>query len=237
MNNKKNILNLPEVKNEVQKAIFEYLNLVKHQTIKRYKMLNKHIIQNQILFVGSSSIEFFPISEFQLKLNLKNKIYNRGVNTETSIELLENIDTQIIDLKPSKIFLSIGQNDIGNIDGFEKKSFIDTYAKILTKIKKELPDTQVFILGFFPINPDDNFGLPSYTHDIMFRNRSNSLLNEINDEIQCLSQRFNYNFLNLNSGLFNEKNNLKTEFSMEGLHMWPTGYYQIMDELTYYLKC
>ena len=40
------------------------------------------------------------------------KIYNRGVSGLNTDEFLENIDTLLLDLEPSKIFINIGTNDI-----------------------------------------------------------------------------------------------------------------------------
>lgn len=230
------MLDKPEIKMAMQKNVLNYLDSVKQQRLTRFRMLNKQVIPNQTLFVGSSSIEFFPTDEMQLNLDLDTIIYNRGINTETASELFKNIDLQILDLKPAKIFLSIGQNDVGNISGFDQKQFLMTYTNILKKIKDKMPSTQVYILSFFPINPEADFGLSKEVHKLMFYNRNNTILNDLNSSIKTLSKKFNYEFLNLNDNLYDNSGNLKKELSMEGLHMWPDGYMLVWRKILPYLN-
>ncbi|WP_149023756.1 hypothetical protein [Listeria riparia] len=92
-------------------------NIIKFQNDIRakYATANQAAKKGQILFVGSSLMEIFPIEKFQQEqdLGLDKIIYNRGVRATTTADLLEHMDTLIFDLMPSKIFMNIGSNDIG----------------------------------------------------------------------------------------------------------------------------
>jgi len=111
-----------------------------------------------------------------------------------------------------------------------------TYTNILKKIKDKMPSTQVYILSFFPINPEADFGLSKEVHKLMFYNRNNTILNDLNSSIKTLSKKFNYEFLNLNDNLYDNSGNLKKELSMEGLHMWPDGYMLVWRKILPYLN-
>ena len=75
-----------------------------------------------------------------MELNEKFNIifYNRGVGGLITDELLENIDTCILDLKPSKLFINIGTNDLSYPD-IPIAQMIDHYDQILCQVKAALP--------------------------------------------------------------------------------------------------
>ena len=90
--------------------------MTKEEKIERFKKMNENIIPGQIVCAGSSLMEMFPVEELAKEAKLNAIIYNRGVGGFVTDELLENIDTCILDLKPSKLFINIGTNDLSNSD-------------------------------------------------------------------------------------------------------------------------
>ena len=92
--------------------LMEYFEKEKVEKIERYKRLNKFVKKGEILFVGSSLMEQFPIYELMLDYGINKVIYNRGIGGFTTNELLEVMDVCIFDLEPSKIFINIGTNDV-----------------------------------------------------------------------------------------------------------------------------
>ena len=57
-------------------------------------------------------MEMFPVCEIARSQWIEQVIYNRGVGGLNTDEFLDNIDTLLLDLEPSKIFINIGTNDI-----------------------------------------------------------------------------------------------------------------------------
>src|SRR5699024_11883703 len=82
------------------------------EKLKRYKYLNQFIVQGQILIVGSSLMEQFPINELQQPLDKKFIIYNKRVSGFVTEELLSVMDTYIFELVPIQIYINIGKNNI-----------------------------------------------------------------------------------------------------------------------------
>ena len=80
--------------------------------LRKYVKANKSALPDQIVFAGSSLMEMFPIEKMQQTLELKQKIYNRGVSGTTTQFLLQHIGELVLDLQPAKIFINIGSNDI-----------------------------------------------------------------------------------------------------------------------------
>ena len=59
------LMQKPEIKEAMQAMMFGYFQQQKENKLKSYKMLNKHVKKGQILLVGSSLMELFPINEMQ----------------------------------------------------------------------------------------------------------------------------------------------------------------------------
>ncbi len=226
-----------KIQEEVFKTMGQYFEQEKRKTIERYKQLNSNVKKNQILFVGSSLMEQFPINEMQLNMNLDKIIYNRGVSGSVTKELLENLDTCIFDLEPSKIFINIGTNDIGALDSGEYKveSLINNYEKILKQISERLPNCDVNVMAYYPINSQDDFGLNPQMKHMMFLTRTNENIRVANEKVRELSDKYKFNYIDVSDGLYNEVGNLKKEFSVEGVHLWPNAYTVIIDNIKSHL--
>ena len=86
----------------------------KQEKRERFKRLNPYVQPGQILFVGSSLMEQFPIYEFLQDFDLPYKIYNRGIGGYTTPELLESMDECVYALKPAYVFINIGDQDLSS---------------------------------------------------------------------------------------------------------------------------
>ncbi|MDT8719225.1 lysophospholipase [Clostridium sp. 19966] len=230
------LLQNPEIKEAIQQRDHKNFLEYKKGLIKKYKMRNKHIRKNQILFVGSSLMEQFPIEEMQYTLELNCAIYNRGVGGITTSELLTIIDVCIFDLEPSKIFINIGSNDIGGgLDNGKKEIFLENYNEILNQIKEKLPKCEVYVMAYYPVNAKESFGLDLESKKGMFASRNNVNIMIVNEEVKELALKLGLNFINVNEGLTDEEGNLKAEFTVEGVHMWPNAYSVILENMKKYL--
>ncbi len=84
------------------------------------------------------------------------------------------MDICIFDLEPSKIFINIGTNDLGfNVP---ESTFLANYDEILRQIKEKLPETKVYVMAYYPINPVTDFGESEAEHESLFASRTNEIL-------------------------------------------------------------
>ncbi|HYA77298.1 MAG TPA: GDSL-type esterase/lipase family protein [Verrucomicrobiae bacterium] len=200
----------------------------------KYAVENQTAKKGQILFVGSSLMEIFPIDKLQKNLGLDKVIYNRGVRATTTADLLNHMDTLVFDLAPSKIFINIGSNDIGF--GVPEDVFLANYDEILHQIREKLPGTVVFVMAYYPINTVDDFGEEKDEHDQLYSHRSNELLEAANAKVEQLAQKNGYKFINVNAGLTDVNGNLRKELTFDGGHMYPAGYEIVLANLKKYLE-
>lgn len=207
----------------------------KREKVKKYKILNQYAKKGQILFVGSSLMEFFPINELQQTLEKRYTIYNRGISAFVTTELLAVMEECIFELEPSKVFINIGTNDISSPD-YKKEKLIENYDKILTQIEERLPNCKVYVMAYYPVNAKADFpGVDKESKKMMFKTRTNSAILEANEAVSELAKKHNYEFINANDGLMDEEGNLKEEFAIEGLHMWPNAYSIVLNNLKKFL--
>ncbi|WP_242874871.1 MULTISPECIES: GDSL-type esterase/lipase family protein [Clostridium] len=229
------ILKKPEIKGAIKAVRSNYIQKHKKNKLTNYKILNKSVKKGQILFVGSSLMEFFPIDEMQQTLEKNCIIYNRGIAGFVTTELLNSMDECIFELQPSKIFINIGTNDMNTPD-YRKESLIKNYDKILNQISERLPNCRVYVMAYYPVNAKADFpDVDKEFKENRFKTRTNAVILEANESIKELAKKHNYEFINVNDGLMDEEGNLKEEFSIEGIHMWSNAYSVILENMKKYL--
>lgn len=210
-----------------------YFENEKKDKVKRYKILNQYVKKGQVLFTGSSLMEQFPIYEFIQDYNIEKTIYNRGIGGYTSVEMLQELDVMIFDLEPSKIFINIGTNDLSAED-YSKEGLVKQYEEILDQIKKRLPDTTIYIMAYYPVNGEYDFG-NEYAKQWL-KVRTNARINEANQAIEKMAHKYGAKYIDVNQNLYDENGNLKNEYSIEGVHMYGNGYRAILDQLMEYVN-
>jgi len=194
---------------------------------------NKTAKKGQIVFVGSSLMEIFPIEKMQKSLGLDKLIYNRGIRATTTADLLKSMDICIFDLEPSKIFINIGSNDMGfNVP---ESTFLANYDEILRQIKEKLLETQVYVMAYFPVNPVADFGESEAEHESLFALRTNEILESANRKVAQLAKKYHFEFINVNAGLADADGNLRKELTFDGGHMYPAGYEIVLQNMKKYL--
>ena len=210
---------------------------VRNQDMLRrsYDDLNKIAQKGQILFTGSSLMEQFPVNEIAMSMGITKPIYNRGIGGTTTDDFLAHIGTVLLDLEPSKVFINIGTNDIHQREDGEpwQAHLLKNYRRILEILKEKLPQTEVYMMAYYPINADLP-DTPEWTK-AAFRTRSNEALNDTNKKLAALAQEMGCRFIDCNDGIKDEQGRQKAEYSKEGMHMYPAAYIQVFKALRQYL--
>jgi lysophospholipase L1-like esterase len=220
-----------------QRLVFEqfiqdFMAREKRTTLERYRRLNKIAQKGQTVLVGSSLMEQFPIDELKMSLGIPGIIYNRGIGGFTTTELLQVMDACVFDLEPSRIFINIGSNDMAGL-GFTVEGLRDNYRQILAQIKARLPACFVTLMAYYPIN--DAFSIPGIDPKEFFATRNNTTIQACNRMVAELADETGCRYINVNQGLYDENGSLKKDFTVEGLHMWPDAYLEVLKELQKYL--
>lgn len=156
-----------------------------------------------IVFVGDSLTQRNQWSEFFPQ----EKILNRGIDSDRTIGILSRLN-HIITLKPKKIFLMIGINDI--FDG--RDSIYINYESIVHRIRKVLPETTLYIQSLLPVN-NSVFG-----HEI-----NNEHVITLNSELEQLAKSNELTYIDLYSHVI-KNNELNEQHTLDGCHLSGLGY-------------
>lgn len=201
--------------------------------LERYRVLNQDVKKGEILFVGSSLMEQFPINELLMTAGIGKVIYNRGIGGFTTDDMLKHMDEMVFALEPSLIFINIGTNDIGSTE-YRLEKLLENYEKIIRKIREKLPETHIYMMAYYPVNETDK--MPDVNmRNIMFANRTNENICIANEAVEKLAEKLGCQFINVNQGLSDNRGKLKKEYTIEGIHMYASGYRVVLQNLKKYL--
>lgn len=213
-----------------------YKERLKHEQqdkLMRYSVLNRNVLKGKILFTGSSLMEQFPINELLMTNGMEQVVYNRGIGGFTTNDMLQHMEEMVFGTEPSRIFINIGTNDIGNPD-YKLEVLMENYEKIISLIQKRLPAAEINMMAYYPVNeidklPEEEWG------KILFITRTNENIHIANNAVEKLAAKMGCRFINVNQGLTDESGRLKKEFTIEGIHMYANGYQVVLDNLKKYL--
>ncbi|MBR6028310.1 MAG: hypothetical protein IKP40_04410 [Clostridia bacterium] len=204
----------------------------KDRKLANYRYMNRFVPRGQVLFTGSSLMEGFPVTEYCLNEGLP-PAYNRGIGGYTTDEFLAAIDVMLLDPAPAKVFMNIGTNDIhlwpDGTDWLERLE--GQLRRILTILRASLPDTQVYLMAYYPVNPV----CPQARDNKALLVRTNANVDRANLRVQALAEEFGVHYIDVNDGLKDAEGNLKAERTTDGMHMDAEAYRSVFERLRPYL--
>ena len=203
--------------------------------VKNYSILNQCAKKGAVLFTGSSLMEQFPVCELARSAGMDTVIYNRGIGGTTTDDFLREIDTVLLDLEPSRVFLNIGTNDM--TDRVYGNAWMDhlaeNYEKILQISRERIPDAQIFCMAYYPTN--QQMAGQDEMRAAMLKERTRENIELCNKRIAALAQKYQYFFIDVNAGLTDENGEQKREFAIDGVHMYADAYRVVFENLRQFL--
>lgn len=191
--------------------------------LQTFTEVNKSAKEHAIVFFGDSLTDFYPIQDFFTMY----PIYNRGIAGDTTKDLIKRLD-DIIAIKPSKIFIQIGTNDLGK--GVKPKKIIANLSYIYQTLKEKIPAVQLIAISLYPVSHHKMWLSP-----IIAGIRSNRTICQTNEMLKKLCLEQNIPYINLHQHLVDKKGRLHLDYTLEGLHLSGRGYGVISKELRPYL--
>ena len=199
----------------------------KDMKVESWKETNKTLKKRSIVFVGDSITEFFKVDEFFKDVTA----INRGIVGDTTDELLARIKESVYDIKPSKAFLMIGTNDIVN-GNRSPKYIVANIGKMIEGIKKNSPGTVIYLESVYPVYSIKDKKFDSY----MVGKRTNETINEINENLKVLAKSENVTYIDVYSHLIGDNNQIKINYTYDGLHLDAPGYIEVVKVLKPYVE-
>jgi lysophospholipase L1-like esterase len=161
-------------------------------------------IPGRIVFLGNSITEGGDWK----KLTGDTTVINRGIGGDITFSMLKRLD-EILNLKPSNIFLLIGINDIGK--DIPPAVIAENITKIIRSIQTESPATKIILQNLLPVNPTiDRF--PQH-YD------KQQKIAETNKLLITVAKETHVPLVDLNKLFRDSKGNLLEKYTNDGLHL------------------
>ena len=173
-----------------------------------------------VVFAGNSLTQNFEFAEIFQTLKIK----NRGVNGD-KINSFKNRLSTIIQLKPSKLFVEIGINDL--LRGGEKEEVLLGIKDLMMELRTQLKTTKIYFHSLFPVNSR-----------LMNYKLNTSTINEdvayVNKGLKTACDQTNIEYIDTYS-LFVSSMYLNPSLTSDGVHLNGKGYLLWVDILKPYL--
>ena len=173
------------------------------------------------LFLGDSITDYYDLDKYYEGL----PVVNSGISGNTTEDILNGMKGRVYNYNPSKVFLLIGINDLGNQKSADE--IVSNIKEIITNINNNKPNAEIYIESIFPINKNID-------EDLIKVKDNNSVI-EVNKLLEKYCDEKGYTYINIYNKLLDEDGNFSEEYTDDGLHPNEKGYEIITKELKKYL--
>ena len=173
----------------------------------------------RIVFLGNSLTEGFDLNILE-----DSTIINRGISGDFTEGLLKRLD-EVISLKPSRLFIEIGINDL--IEHVPVKEICRNYEQIIERIEKSSPSTRIYLQSLLPVRLESSFLTSGEDVNLEVREQNNAL--------KILAGKEGIPFIDLYSH-FVVNNEMNQRLTYDGIHLVNEGYAILKNTVSPYLK-
>jgi len=164
--------------------------------------------RKEFIFLGNS---ITAGTDWSKLLNLPNA-KNRGISGDITFGVLERLQ-EVIDRKPSKLFILIGINDISR--NIPDSIILRNYKTMIERVRSGSKRTHIYFTTLLPVNASFEKFKNHYGKD-------NHIL-WLNDEIRKFASK-TVTIVDLYPVFVDNDKRLKAELTKDGLHLVPDGY-------------
>ena len=191
----------------------------------KYRELNQiSVIEPDIIFIGDSIIEYFPLQEL---LGTTKTIVNRGIRGYQTGLLQENLDAHLYGDAVDQIILLIGTNDIGK--DVPMNEALNNLESVIQSISRDYPLSQIKLVSILPVNEGEDFKQTVYI-------RTNEKIKAWNQAYQDLASAYmQVEYVPVFENLLDQEGQLKADYTTDGLHLSVSGYQALSSTLKKYI--
>lgn len=179
------------------------------------------------LFLGDSITDFYDLNKYYENM----PVVNSGISGNTTDDILNDMQNRVYRYNPSKVFLLIGTNDLQL--GKSTSDIVENIQKIIENIQKNRPLATIYVESVYPVNNSDDDKIDHR----MVGKRKNEDIQKINNEIKKYCKNKKIIYIDLYHLLKeDDSENLKLEYTKEGLHISEKGYEVITSKIKEFLE-
>jgi lysophospholipase L1-like esterase len=191
-------------------------NLPEHYWVRMENFKKEAGLPGKTVFVGNSITE----GGNWKKLLKDSTVINRGISGDNTFGMVARA-SEIIKLKPAKLFILIGTNDLSK--SIPDEAIIENIFNFISKIKSASPNTKIFVQSILPVNET----VEKFPQQ--FNNGSHILI--INDQLSRYAERMRYTYIDLYGKFLDKQGKLDPTLTYDGLHLNASGYQRWVEVL------
>jgi len=187
----------------------------------KYRELNQiSVIEPDIIFIGDSIVEYYPLQEL---LGTTKTIVNRGIRGYQTGLLLDNLDAHLYGDAVDQIVLLIGTNDIGK--DVPMSQALTNLESVIQSISRDYPLSQIKLVSIMPVHQGEEYKQTVYI-------RTNEKIKAWNQAYQELvSAYMQVEYVSAFEELLDQEGQLKSDYTTDGLHLSVSGYQALSETL------
>ena len=187
----------------------------------KYRQLNQiSVIEPDIIFIGDSIVEYYPLQEL---LGTAKTIVNRGIRGYQTGLLLDNLDAHLYGDAVDQIVLLIGTNDIGKEVPMSRA--LTNLESVIQTISRDYPLSQIKLVSILPVHQGEEYKQTVYI-------RTNEKIKEWNQAYQELASAYmQVEYVSVFENLLDQEGQLKSDYTTDGLHLSVAGYQALSEAL------
>lgn len=184
-------------------------NLPEHYQKRVAAFKAQPMVKGKTVFLGNSITE----SGNWKKLLGDSSVINRGISGDITFGVQQRLP-DIIALKPAKLFLMIGINDLSK--GIPDEIVLQNILSIVYAVHKGSPQTKIYVQSLLPVNPT----VEQFPQRF---NKADHILT-INAQLARHVTALGGTYIDLHSKFTDDQGNLKAAYTYDGLHLTAAGY-------------
>ncbi len=165
---------------------------------KRHMYAHLPVTKTDVLFIGDSMTEMYPLNEMFSTLHIK----NRGISGSASADVLKSVRGFDI---PNTVFLLVGINDF--FYQVAADSTVKNIEAIVDLLHAKNPQAKIYVQSVLPVKDS------KMTKKVV----------ELDSRISILAKRHGAIYINL-FPFFVENGQLPEKYTIDGVHLSPEGY-------------
>ena len=187
----------------------------------KYRELNQiSVIEPDIIFIGDSIVEYYPLQEL---LGTTKTIVNRGIRGYQTGLLLDNLDAHLYGDAVDQIVLLIGTNDIGK--DVPMSQALANLESVIQSISRDYPLSQIKLVSILPVHQGEEYKQTVYI-------RTNEKIKAWNQAYQELASTYmQVEYVSVFEELLDQEGQLKSDYTTDGLHLSVSGYQDLSETL------
>ena len=181
-------------------------------------------VSDNIVFLGDSITESYDLNKYFPDY----PVINSGIWGDRTDQAQARLESDVYAYNPNKVFILLGINDVG----YERSNddITSRIETLISDVQENCPYTDIYLISVYPLNISDfDTWYPPMSEDI------NDVVDDLNNKLISLAEKLDISFIDMAPHLKNDNNELKKEYTVEGLHLTDEAYEVISEVLKKYL--